>query len=373
MRLLLALRTRRRPPTNSVLVAVAVLAIGVRLLLAAAFHGNYDEDSFEIVAGIMRRGGNVYAETSRYNYSPLWAHILLVLSYASDLTSVPFHFGVRAFGTAVDVADAVVVGLIGKRIGGWKPSTGFALYLINPITLLLTGYHGQFENLAVLPLLICLWLYLRSSGVPSKGWIWVLGTFALVVKHVMVFGVWTVFVYVFGWKRAIIASLAAGATVLLFFLPYLPAGRGGIMQNVLLYASVPHYFGLGLFTPGNLGMGIFLLAMAAWPMIAKRYLPLERALQGSSVALVGLIPGFGIQYLLIPVPFATPLASFEFMSYSFSAATFLLLNPANLNVGDPPAVVWLSCSVLTTIVTWAWLVSCVRNRPVHVRAPGLSS
>ncbi len=356
-----------------VALVLAVVAIAVRLALAAAFHGNFDEDSFEIVAAIMRKGGNIYAETTRYNYSPLWAHLLLAFSYISDFTAAPFHFVVRSFGTLVDVADAALVGLIGYRLNGWKPSTGFALYLINPVTLLLTGYHGQFENLATLPLLACLWLYVRGSGSPNTKWIWVLGTLALVVKHIVVFGVWTVFVYVFGWRRAIIASLAAGATMLLTFLPYLPEGRDGILRNVFEYTSASHFFGLGLFVQGYPGMGIFLLAMAAWPLFAKQYMPLEKALQGSSLALVCLIPGFALQYLLMPVPFATPFMSFGFVSYSVSASALLLLSPDNLNVGSIPAFVRVSCSFVTTLVAWAWLASCVRNRPVTgLRFFGLS-
>ncbi|MGH7862213.1 MAG: hypothetical protein ACREOS_08220 [Candidatus Dormibacteraceae bacterium] len=63
---------RRDFPTRWLLPAAAViLGVGARLYLATSFYGNYDEDSYFIVARIMLAHGNVYAETFRYNYSPV--------------------------------------------------------------------------------------------------------------------------------------------------------------------------------------------------------------------------------------------------------------------------------------------------------------
>src|SRR5262249_20117774 len=63
-----------------VLVLATLAGLGLRLWLAAGHYGNYDQTSFQAVSGIVARGGNVYAETSRYNYSPVWAHILALLA-----------------------------------------------------------------------------------------------------------------------------------------------------------------------------------------------------------------------------------------------------------------------------------------------------
>ena len=64
-----------------VFVARGVLAAarGARAAASRAFSGNYDVDSFAGAVAILRRGGDVYLETTRYNYSPVWAHVLLAL------------------------------------------------------------------------------------------------------------------------------------------------------------------------------------------------------------------------------------------------------------------------------------------------------
>src|SRR5688572_1774698 len=50
------------PSVSLPLPAVAlagVVGVGARLWLAAAFHGNFDQNSFETTAGTLARGGNI--------------------------------------------------------------------------------------------------------------------------------------------------------------------------------------------------------------------------------------------------------------------------------------------------------------------------
>jgi hypothetical protein len=43
----------------------------------------------------VRHGGNGYAETARYNYSPVWSWLLLSFSLLADLLHLPLHVIVR--------------------------------------------------------------------------------------------------------------------------------------------------------------------------------------------------------------------------------------------------------------------------------------
>ena len=43
----------------------------------------------------MRSGGNVYAETSRYNYSPIWSFLLAGLDGMGNHLSWPDHATIR--------------------------------------------------------------------------------------------------------------------------------------------------------------------------------------------------------------------------------------------------------------------------------------
>ncbi|CAM8376021.1 hypothetical protein MCEMHM7_00896 [Candidatus Methylopumilus planktonicus] len=53
----------------------AAFGLGIRLFCASRGY-NWDVDSYRVVADIVARGGNVYQETGRYNYGPIWFYIL---------------------------------------------------------------------------------------------------------------------------------------------------------------------------------------------------------------------------------------------------------------------------------------------------------
>ena len=174
------------------------IGLGLRLGLAICFYGNFDQVSYEIVAEIMRRGGNVYAETSRYNYTPIWSYVLLVLNYGATWLGVPFHVMVRSFIIGVDLIDMLLIGYVAANGLSRNLKVTAVGYWLNPVAILLVGYHGQFENLAILPLLLAVALYCRPVGRPRTLWLWGLGTLALIIKHNTLFGVWMLFAYVAG-------------------------------------------------------------------------------------------------------------------------------------------------------------------------------
>jgi hypothetical protein len=287
------------------LVAIGV-GVGVRLYLAYAFRGNYDQFSYELVAEIMNRGGNVYAETSRYNYSPLWAYVLAFLQYIADSSHVQFHFVIRSFLTMVDILVGIFIGLNCSRWGFSDARIGFSLYMLNPVALMLVGFHGQFENLAMLPLLIGTYLYARQPASPPWKWIWLLGTTSLLIKHITVFGVWMLFYSITTKRRAF---MMFSFSVLFFwasFLPWLPEGGSGILTNVFKYQAVTAW-GLARWFPVFLVAPLFYAFMISTPVLAKEYLGLSlaRSMEFSGVALLALIFGIGKQYLILPVIFGS--------------------------------------------------------------------
>ena len=65
-----------KQPYSAVLFwAVILLGVALRMLLPDRGY-NYDFESYRLVADVLSAGGNVYRETSRYNYAPLWSSIL---------------------------------------------------------------------------------------------------------------------------------------------------------------------------------------------------------------------------------------------------------------------------------------------------------
>jgi hypothetical protein len=306
----------------------------------------------------MRRGGNVYAETPFYNYAPVWAFVLYGIDHVAQWVGVPFTFAVRALLALVDVACAACVATIAGRLQG-RPLVAFLAYLLNPVAVLLGGLHGQFENLAALHLLMATCILLRRPERPStRWWVWVLGTATLLIKHLLVFSVWMLFVTSAGWRRGLLLSVGAGIVFASTFLPYLPDGAEGVARNVIGYRSASGFYGLSLLLSGPAALFLFVAAMGVLPWLADRLALVAPArLELAAVSLLVLIPGFGGQYLLVPILFGSVRPSRWFVLYSVVAGWATARGFGLL--GGPPWVILLLATWATAV---AWLLSYVIRR-----------
>lgn len=283
--------------TKSTQLLIALfLGLGLRLTLAIATQGNYDLRSYEIVSAIVRSGGNVYAETNRYNYTPLWSFVLA------------FPINVRVFLSCVDILNAILISHIANHRAG-------IFYALNPVSVLLVGYGGQFETLAALPILLALYL---KKGAP------LLCALAIIIKHDLIFIAWCVLIYRYGWRRAGIVILAIMAAFLATFLPYRDA-MPNIIRNVFLYQSIPNVYGFGLISHYAI---VGLLALMPFvPLVSKwSGYTLWQALVMTVLAQFVLMPGFGDQYWVL-----LPLFAFEPSAWRtaviWSLAGLILLLP----------------------------------------------
>lgn len=152
----------------------AAAAVALRLAFVLAFPGNYDTESYREVLGILDRGGEVYLETARYNYSPLWWNGLRAARGIGGALGLPLQAGVGLLLTAVDLATALVLYRLASRQGGRSRGEAAALlFLWNPVSVFATGWHGQFDNVGVLCLLLVL------PGIGQQYFVWPIALGAL--------------------------------------------------------------------------------------------------------------------------------------------------------------------------------------------------
>lgn len=229
-----------------------ILVIGTVLRLVMPFRGhNFDMDSWRIIADIMDQGGNVYFETYRYKYGPIWFHILHALDTLLPLslkTVQALHWKIAFFLTLVDIGIALIL----FRSLGLFVAT---LFFLNPISIIITGYHGQFDNVAVLLGLLAV-LFLKDSPNPKK-WIaaLILLGLSLSVKHILfIFPLWLAFKQP-NWRSKCLTMFIPYGVFLIGFLPYWNGGQSipvygndenglwgvvgqtGLVENVFLYQS----------------------------------------------------------------------------------------------------------------------------------------
>jgi hypothetical protein len=266
-------------------------------------------------------------------------------------TGLPLHFVLRTMLTIADVGNAMLIGVIAQRVSGWSWHRGFATYFLNPVSILLVGFHGQLEPLAALPLLGA--IVLAGAARPSRRLTWALGTLSLVLKHNLAFMVWTLYWFAFS-PLARVGAVALSAVVFAAtFVPYLGTNPELVIRNVLGHAGLPGLYGFGSFAPLSVAVPLFFVVMTTLPLLAQRWgLPLVRAERLTAIAFLAFTYGIGEQYFVIPVLFGAAVGGRWYWVYSAVASLFLLSSFENVNVLPLPRVwnaVWLT--------TMAWTAS----------------
>ncbi len=304
--------------TGAWLAAVLLAGLIVRFWMSG-FGYNFDLESCRIVTGIVEQGGNVYATTSRYNYGPVWWHVLHVLDLLAMHNPAVFRWLLVGFLSAADVGIFCVL---------WKKFGRLAatLFFLNPVSILITGYHNQFDNVAIL---FGLWAVLLlgdnfENPVGRRKFLGlaVLGL-SLMTKHVLfAFPLWLA-VKQKGLRQKCMVILVPVAIFLLGFAPYWPVGRAGIIQNVFSYKSftTAHFYNFFLPTAVQyfLNSQTVWLLMLGWFAFIHRRKPALESLLLYTCILVAAAPATTNQYLAIPSAFTSVFVNFFTVAYTVIA------------------------------------------------------
>ena len=215
-----------------------VVALGCLLRGIASLRGyNYDFDAYTVVAEIVGRGEIVYAVTWRYNYGPIWFHILHTFDEIATLFGDQKLFVFRTLLISLlTFADLSIASTLWRRFGPWVA----AAFFLNPVSILITGFHNQFDTLAIAIGLTAVQIFVRGEDRWNDRNRWlglVLLGLSLMTKHIFfVLPLWLAF-RVRSWP---LRGLTLGLPVAIFllgFAPYWREASHGIMEFVFRYGS----------------------------------------------------------------------------------------------------------------------------------------
>lgn len=344
-------RLKKNRVFNKIIVVAAIIfGLYFRLSLAGFTLGNYDLFSYKIVAEIVSKGENVYAATKRYNYSPFWFMILSGFYKINTLfAEVSFRVIVRGFLSLVDLATLAVLYKISKLKKIFFPPVAVGFFL-NPVSIIITGYHGQFENLTLLFILSGAYFYLRNKKSKLAG---LLFLSAGIIKHIVFNQVLVFLNHFFKKKNKVIFAFALCAVIFLSaFIPFWPIGKRGIINNVFLYKSLTGGYGINYFlekiNPDFVSVYnkifIFLLFIFAFKFKSRS---LVKAVLVNSLFFLSFAPGMSDQYLILPIAVASLSGSLRFYLFTFIVSFYLFQSPAQLYLKQysfiSSNIVWLIC------------------------------
>jgi hypothetical protein len=379
------------PCVSRAAIGVALVAIVVRAIPAALAFGTSDVLAWDQLARLFLAGDNFYA-TQLHNWPVLWIYFTAAAEVLHDATALPFSFLVKLPPIAADAAIAVMLCRISPKIG--------LLYALNPVAILITGYHGQFDSMMLAPTVLawCLW---ETSRGPRR----LYGT-ALALG----LGIWfkpvpLVLLPVFlprlknHFERAIFVVLAF-APAALGTLPYFLRWPEDVAANFFGYSSWfgqwgypvvwmmveyavrgtvpwwmpdPDHVSVVLHVMYVAGRFVLLAALGfTWWWIYRQRASVLFGIVATFVAFYTVTVGFGVQYLLWVLPFA--LAARERFVWPFTfAATGLLIvaysfglayrvvEPIPDNAPNSLEFIVKVASLPTWIVCGLWLQSLLRR------------
>ena len=238
----------RRQAARKIFIVACCIHLFIVLLLSLGPETG-DHPRYRIQAQTVLAGKNIYAHYSYYNYGPPWMYIVSVaygISAAYMRTVLALMLGLSACLAAIPV----------KKLYGFRVAI---LFLLSPLTLLLTGWFCMFDIMSFGLALAALAYAAKHQGFQRPGLsglslkqvtvVAALLGASLLVKHNLIFFLGWLFVSTPGWrKKAVIVGLPI-AVFLFSFVPYLPEGWEGIKDNVFAYKGMFNVPWLQLIVP----------------------------------------------------------------------------------------------------------------------------
>lgn len=332
-------------------MALLSAAVAIRVMLAWVSPGvSYDMESYQIQGRAVLTGQNIYEVTYRYPYPPLWMYWPAAALKLADSSGTPFHFWVKLLAILADVG-------IGWLLWAWpshpdEAARRAALYWFNPVVLIVSAVHGQFDSLVIFGVVLAARFWIDRRSIPaalSLGFAVALKGFPLLLLPAFIIGLAS-------WSQAIVFVALAASIFVVISVPYLASSGTRVMGIVLRYNSTAdHSYGYILNSLAVTGMAVAkqtldgMRSVSRWlefgavlgvaAVGAMRRWSLEQRLAVTLFAIYAVAPGLASQQMMWVVPFLILIRRlWSFWIYTIVSTLALLLFYAQ----NFPAAIFLS-------------------------------
>lgn len=208
------------------LPTIILLGLALRLFMASTNSSNFDMHIFIMDAQFFHEGKwNIYFYNWNYVYSPAIFYINGVLGIIQNTFSfLPYPFFQRAYISLIDLLTLFVLIKIATKYK-ISPTRTAVFFFLNPVTIMLSGYHGQFDNNAIFFLLLSVWLCFFTDDQTSsykKLVAWFFLTMGFIIKHILPFQIFLVEASMFKKHKLIKGGILFTLTILTFLATFIP-------------------------------------------------------------------------------------------------------------------------------------------------------
>lgn len=161
--------------------------IGTLARISIASLGHNGDFNFWIRhAEVVRNDGNLYEGGESYGYGPVWMYLLRL----ADLIQNIFPENRKVFRLVIililTLADLLIAAIIARKFSHYAA----LLFFLNPVSIILTGYHNQFDNIAIAVGLLAVVVFTNDEENATKKTFWIgltLIGLSVAIKQVLIF------------------------------------------------------------------------------------------------------------------------------------------------------------------------------------------
>src|SRR5438270_6220103 len=154
-------------------VALALVAMTLKLALAYNTIGTNDAVFFYGFAKVLNEHGLewTYAHSRYFNHPPLTAYFLRGIFLVTEQqwcqdVGIHFPFLLRLPGIIADFLVVLIL-LQFRKIDIQIPTWALALFALSPVSVMVSGFHGNTDPVMVFPLTCAVWMCLRNRPILS--------------------------------------------------------------------------------------------------------------------------------------------------------------------------------------------------------------
>jgi hypothetical protein len=320
------------------LAGIVLTGLTVRLVLSATSVGTDDVFIFAHFAKVVRNHGPIaiyhFHFMLPYNHPPLIGPILVVVNWLHD-QGLNFAFSLRLVPILADCGTTLVMAAIFRRHFGPRKALLIASAIaLNPVLILISGFHGNLDTLFCFLLLLSLYLMVERRNPLVAG---AAGAAALGVKLVPLVVIPLIVISTRNRKDATRYTASLAVVSALIWGPTLWLEWHGALNQIFAYRGLFGNWGIGAIASllgvshvtlnsvrGWLGAATtaFSTLVGIWYVI--RVNRNSYAAAGLTLALMlFLLPGWGDQYMAWPMVFVFFIDPGLAVLYSLVAGVFL--------------------------------------------------
>ena len=306
--------------SRAAFVTIVTVALAMRLLLIATSFGTTDALLFMIWTHLAEREGiaGAYHLVPYLNHPPLSMAMAIGADRLGRRIGLEFSDIFRLIQVAADTATAGFVYALARRFEPQRAREITAFFFASPAAIVLSGFHCNSDPTMIALLVAAIWAASRSATL-SGGLLGASAGIKIVPLPLSPF-----FLIDMSWRRRIAFAASAAAVLAITFIPAVKQGGATVLRNIFAYGGSGYqwgFCGIGYLTAysiraigekgvawmllySRVGRYVVLLALAALFVFFCRWrASLPVMIAAVLLAMNFFSPGFGVQYLVWPLPF----------------------------------------------------------------------